>query len=489
MNAPVQYSLRDRLAYLVLLLVVLALPWPWGSVSEAAQGGLLALTGLGLLLSLSSAEGGRWPVGLGFRIAVAAWLLWLLWLCLSLLPLPLSWLQRLSPSAVALHDGVRLLGLTPRYTLSTEPGATWHYLIATLGLFGLYLLAARTVCDNPRRKGLLAVMALTAGVQAFYGLGMTLTDTEIGYLVRKTYGRGSATGTFVNRNHFAHLLALGAVAALGLLLAQRASDEIRQGWRGVFLRVSAWIMSPAAVWRVLLLVMLAAVVLSQSRMGNVALMVALVFAVLLWVLLHNRRRFVPALLLLASFAIADIWILDNYYGLEKVVERIDDTELETEQRTLAWQDLQPLVGQYLRTGSGGGSFQSLFMGVQSPQLYGLYDHAHNEYAEFLIEHGLFGLVWLLAMGLLHFRHAVWLLIGRRSGGARALGIAAAAALVAVALHSLTDFVLHIPALRGWLAVLMGALMAAGLRHRRDARKPGRMRHNADTDLIPTAPVA
>ena len=431
MNAPVQYSLRDRLAYLVLLLVVLALPWPWGSVSEAAQGGLLALTGLGLLLSLSSAEGGRWPVGLGFRIAVAAWLLWLLWLCLSLLPLPLSWLQRLSPSAVA----------------------------------------------------------LTAGVQAFYGLGMTLTDTEIGYLVRKTYGRGSATGTFVNRNHFAHLLALGAVAALGLLLAQRASDEIRQGWRGVFLRVSAWIMSPAAVWRVLLLVMLAAVVLSQSRMGNVALMVALVFAVLLWVLLHNRRRFVPALLLLASFAIADIWILDNYYGLEKVVERIDDTELETEQRTLAWQDLQPLVGQYLRTGSGGGSFQSLFMGVQSPQLYGLYDHAHNEYAEFLIEHGLFGLVWLLAMGLLHFRHAVWLLIGRRSGGARALGIAAAAALVAVALHSLTDFVLHIPALRGWLAVLMGALMAAGLRHRRDARKPGRMRHNADTDLIPTAPVA
>lgn len=483
------YSLRDRLAYLVLLLVVVALPWPWGSVGDAAQGGALALTGVGLLLSLTAAEGRRWPAGAGFRIAVAAWLLWLSWLALSLVPLPQSWLLRLSPPAVAVHDGVRLLGLEPRYTLSTEPGATWHYLIASLGLFGLYLLAARSVCDNSRRKGLLAVMALTAGVQAFYGLGMTLTDTEIGYLVRKTYGRGWATGTFVNRNHFAHLLALGAVAALGLLLTQRASDEVRDGWRGAFLRFSAWIMSPAAVWRVLLLVMLAAVVLSQSRMGNVALMVALVFAVLLWVLLHNRRRFVPALLLLASFAVADIWILDNYYGLEKVVERIDDTELETEQRALALRDLQPLIGQYLLTGSGGGSFQSLFLGVQSPELRGLYDHAHNEYAEFLIEHGLFGLFWLLAMGGLHFRHAVWLLIGRRSGGARALALAGAAALVAVALHSLSDFVLHIPALRGWLAMLMGALIAAGLRHRPDARRRNGMRHNADTTLIPTAPVA
>lgn len=478
-------GLWDRLAYALLLAMVCWLPWPWGSVGELSQAAVLTLTGLALLLSLVSAEV-PWPRSRAFRTAVIGWLLWLAWLLLSVLPLPQALVQMLSPATAALHGGMAALGAEPTWTLSAQPEASRRHLLVSAGLFGLYLLAARTVRDDRRRLLLLAVLGVSAGVQALYGLGMTLTGSEIGFLVRKTYGIGWATGSFVNRNHFAHLLVLGAAVALGLLLSQRSARVMQGGWRGSLLRITAWLMSPAAVWRVLLLVLLVAVVLSQSRMGNLVLTVVLVLSVLLWVLLHDRARLATALLLLGSFAIADLWIVERYYGLQKVVSRLEDTELAGEQRTVALRDLAPLVGPYLATGSGGGSFQSLFLGVQSTELRGLYDHAHNEYAEWLIEHGVFGLVWLLAMGLLHGLHALRTVRQRRSRGARALALAGFGALLAAALHSAADFVLHIPALRGWLAVLMGALVATGLPTPRSGRPSAAMRHNAD-DAVPSSP--
>ena len=472
-------SLRDRLAFGLLLAMVVWLPWPWGSVGALSQGVVLMLTGLGLLLSLVARDGSQWPRNRAFRVAVMAWLLWLTWLLISLVPLPPDWLALLSPKAAAVHGSMRELGVDPAWCLSLEPVASRQYLVASAGLFGLYLLSARTVRDSRRRLLLLSVFAASAGVQAFYGLGMTLSGAEIGFFQKKVYGLGWATGSFVNRNHFAHLLALGAACALGLLLSQPAERIRHGGWRGATLRFTGWLMSPAAVWRVLLLVLLSAVVLSQSRMGNVAMTVALIVGVLLWVLVYDRSKLGLALILIGSFLIADLWVVNRYFGLSKVVERLDETELITEQRSVALRDLQPLVGPYLLTGSGGGSFQSLFMGGQSPQLKGLFDHAHNEYAEFLIEHGVLGLGWLLAMGALHGLHALRVLRQRRRAGARALALAGLVALVAAALHSSVDFILHIPALRSWLAVLMGALIATGFRARPIHSRTSTFGHNDD----------
>lgn len=460
MNAHRASPWQDRLAFGLLLLLLAGMPWPWGGVSTSLQATALLLTGLGLGLSMLARDAPRWPRSLTFRFSVAGWLLWLATLGITLLPLPSPWLAMLSPSAAALHANVSNLGIAAANTLSVEPGATRSYLLASAGLFGVYLLAARTVSSSKRRRALLIVMAVVAGAQAFYGLGMTLTGTEIGFFERKVYGRGWATGTFINRNHFAHLLALGGAAALGLLLSWRSSDRSRSGWRGGLLSVINWLMSPALIWRVLLLVLLSAVVLSQSRMGNVAFMVAMAFGVLAWTFFYDRARILTAVLLISSFAVADLWIVSRYYGLERVVERLDDTELETEQRAIALRDLEPLILDYQWVGSGGGSFQSVFMASQSEQLSNRYDHAHNEYAEFIIEHGLFGLAWMLSMAALHFGHALRLLRSRRSPGTRALALAAATALIAAGLHAATDFILHIPALRLWLVILMGAVAAA-----------------------------
>lgn len=449
----------ERLAYLLLLAIVALLPWPWGSVGRSAQSVVWLLTGMGLAASCLAARHRDRPAEKVLVVAVCLWLLWLGWIGASLLPLSKEWLAALSPQAAELHASLAALGVESPSSLSVEPGSTRAELASTLGLFGLYLLAARTARGDERRRTLLTVLALTAGAQALYGLGMTLTGLEYGFFDQKTVGRGWATGTFVNRNHFAHSLALGGAATLALLLAKPGLSTLASGWRRTVLGIADWLMSPAFVWRVLLLILLAAVVLSQSRTGNVVFVGVLGVGVLLWAGFHARSRLLPAILLLTSFAAADLFIVNQYYGLDRVVQRLDETQLAGEQRTIAWQDLVPLFDRYGPTGSGLGSFQSVFMPVQSDTLHNRYDHAHNEFAEFLIETGRVGLAWLLVFGALHLVHALRVLWKRKSREARALGLACALAVLAAGAHSLTDFVLHIPALRGWLVILMGALAA------------------------------
>lgn len=472
------YSVADRSAFLLLALLLIWLPWPWASVSQSAQGLTAAVTGLGLLLSLLSPEGGKWPQTAIFRIANFLWLIWICWLLFSLVPLTEQMLRNLSPYAADLHAGTKDVGGQPIWTISVEPASTRRVFFQSLNLWGLYLLAARTVRSEFRRRAFLVILAATASAQALYGLGMTLTDVEIGFLEKKVYGLGWATGTFVNRNHFAHFLALGAAASLGLLLAQSSSYTTREGWRGRLLRIIAWIMSPAAVWRISLLIMLSAVVLSQSRMGNVSIMVSLISGVLLWVILYDRAKILPALFLLSSFAVADLWIVDQYYGLSRVVDRIEDTEFATEQRSVALSELTPLLDDFSWVGSGAGSFQSVFLSVQSRKLRGFYDHAHNEYAETMVETGLVGLLALVGMGALHFLHALGILRQRKQAVARALGLAGVVALIAAGLHAAVDFIFHIPALCFWLVAILGALAAT----RRSSGRP-RTAELGDNNLL------
>jgi len=459
MRAGQGRSAADRAAFLLLLLLLIWLPWPWASVGRSAQGVIAVVTGIGLLLSLISAEGAQWPQTAIFRIANFIWLIWVSWISFSLVPLPEAVLRNLSPYAAELHSAVTGLGAKPVWTISVEPASTKRVLFQSLNLWGIYLLAARVISGESRKRVFLVVLAATASAQALYGLGMTLTDVEIGYFEKKIYGLGWATGTFVNRNHFAHFLALGAAAALALLLAQKNSDTNRAGWRGLLLRIISWIMSPAAVWRISLLIMLSAVVLSQSRMGNVTIMVSLIAGVLIWVLLYDRAKILPALLLLSSFAVADLWIVNQYYGLSRVVDRIEDTELETEQRSVALRELTPLFDKFSVVGSGAGSFQSVFLAVQSRKLRGFYDHAHNEYAEIMVEAGLLGLLALVGMGALHFLHALGILRQRTQAVARAMGLTGVVALIAAALHATVDFIFHIPATFYWLVAMLGALAA------------------------------
>jgi O-antigen ligase len=155
-----------------------------------------------------------------------------------------------------------------------------------------------------------------------------------------------------------------------------------------------------------------------------------------------------------------IWI-----GIDPVVSRFElvPEEWEAEQgRSQVWMDSLEAAGDYWLTGSGLSSFRYVYPGYRSFGGRVFYSWAHNDYLQALIELGVPGfllILWIMAgvwNGARHVRH-------RLSGNLPLLHLHAGycAAAVAVALHSFTDFGLHLAANGALLAVIVGVVLGMG----------------------------
>ena len=201
--------------FVVLLFVA---PFPLGSNRPEYWGVLVAASAvipvawcIGLLADVV-----RWPDGMArAQWALTAMLLFLAWSALQLLPqnglemLPVP--QYLRNAFELSHGAIRR---------SADVQASADRLLLSLGLVFIALSTVLLVRSKRRTRQLLWTLVLAGTVQAVYGSLMVLSGVEMGFLEPKEFGRGLATGTYINRNHFANLLVLALSAGIGLLLSQ-----------------------------------------------------------------------------------------------------------------------------------------------------------------------------------------------------------------------------------------------------------------------------
>ena len=303
---------------------------------------------------------------------------------------------------------------------------------------------------------LLWVIAAAAAAEATYGAMMTLSGIEWSLLEPKVYGRGLATGTFVNRNHLAGYLCLGLASGIGLMLSE-PSPLGSSDWHSRLRRWLTLLLGPKLLLRALLAAMVIGLVLTRSRMGNAAFTVALAVAATAWLLLRKGGNRKTAMIFFISLIAVDVLIVSRYFGLEALVQRVQQTELQQEGRVLVFTDLLPVADTHKIVGAGLGAFPEAFAAQQTVQVRNRYEHAHNDYAEFLIELGTIG-VLLLALFVAWHLLRCWQLI-RDPDSRRRAGLAFSVffALIALAVHGLTDFNLRIPAIPLTLMVLLGSL--------------------------------
>ena len=115
-----------------------------------------------------------------------------------------------------------------------------------------------------------------------------------------------------------------------------------------------------------------------------------------------------------------------------------------EPRFAIWRDAVPVARSYALTGCGLGSFESALHPFKKSAPLARYDFAHNDYLQLFVELGVIGSTLLLALLLLTAR-SVWRTTRAGHGDRRAVAIACGGAIAAVAVHSLADFNLYIPA--------------------------------------------
>lgn len=471
----------EQLLFLLTLLLLAWLPLPWGSNRPGAEAFIGICSGILCLIYLLvqavrvgpadfSPKDYIWPIAL--------WSLWLGWIFFQTLPISPALLGTLAPTASAYYaDVFHNVAADHAWPISLLPERTHQQLALSLAYFCLYILILGLAQDRHRLKTVGQVLVLSALAQAIYGGLMTVTGLEYGFFEKKSSYLGFATGTFVNRNHLAGYLELGAAVAIGLVLADLKITQL-DTWKKRLLAVLNFLFSTRLRVRVFLAVIVVGLVLTRSRGGNSAFFTALIVLGPVYMFVKERRLFLKSALLFGSLLIVDIWIVSNWYGLEKLITRFEQTHTETEARTYAFAAYPGLIEKYAKTGSGLGSFAAVFGKDQPPDAIGYYDHAHNDYAEFLIEAGFPGVLILLALVGLTVLHAIRVILRRNDRLRVGICFAFLMATAELAIHSLTDFNLQIPANA---ATYIAILAMAGACRQNNRQKRGNSK-SADGDI-------
>lgn len=463
----------DTAVYCGALLLLLCLPLPFGGHRPWAEYSFaLATFALWSLWSIAFGLSNRKPDHLdrGIVAMLLLWVGWLAWVCVQTMAWPAAWVAAWSPHRFAqARSASQFLALDAPTSLSPSLDVTLGRSQALLSASyaALFMLVAVGLRERRRFRWLLWVLVLSGMAQALYGSIMVLSGIEYGAWGAKQAYRGFATGTFVNRNHFAGYLELCIAAAVGLIVARPMPRIDRRGWRE---RLRHWMnlaQDSRVFARVAIGVFFIALILSQSRMGSVAAVGGICVASLGLLLARRRGGPVVGLLLVGSVLIIDVWLFGRWFGLEHLAERYATVTSDAVTRLNLLEDIRRMIPAYAWTGSGLGTFMLAYPEFRSPEVLGLAEHAHNDYAQFLIETGVVGFTLIGGLVALTLRRAILILRRRRDSLAQGVAAAALTAIGAIAIHSAADFNLQIPANAVTLLALMAAVWACSMRPSQD----------------------
>ena len=204
--------------------------------------------------------------------------------------------------------------------------------------------------------------------------------------------------------------------------------------------------------------------LNEYRFAEVWNLVFFVILVLLWLLdrrtavkRHSARLVVLSALVVSSLAF--------YLTSEVLLDRIDRTDITTEQRVIVFENVQHGITENPILGFGYGTFADsfrLYDRIESPVHY---DRAHNTWLENLFELGVPAALALFAaiggLAIICYRGV------RRRHRDWAYPALGAASSVLVGVHALFDFSLQIPA----VAILYACILGIGCAQAMSSRHP------------------
>jgi O-antigen ligase len=433
MSSIVQSDARSRMN-LVLLCLFVAILFGFGGASRAdvLSQAVVRLAAICVIaLSVLQLDREKW---MGIRLPICFLVAATVVIAVQLIPLPPGVWYSL-PGRQTYDQAFALGGVAPVWRpLSLTPDLTLNSLLALLPPFAMAL--ALGVIDRRQWSLLVPVLIAGAGASALIGIFQISSGSLYFYQITN---EGSPVGFFANRNHQALLLAamLPVLGAWGALPHRDPAYQRMRRWMAMCIA--------APILPILLI--------TGSRGGLFAGLSGAVVALAL-TLRENRRsqRVGSALrgrllalapLAVGAMAIVAVYLLSRDLAFQRLFE--DDT-------TGVRSTLHPLYFQMIRDfwpfGSGYGSFDTVFR-IYEPQsqLGPTYlNHAHDDFAEVLIEGGVLPLL-LLAVFVLWLGVRTWQLwASRLESNEQLLGRAGAAVAWMILLGSAIDYPVRTPLL-------------------------------------------
>jgi O-antigen ligase len=470
----------NRFLELVLAAVLVGAALDFGGVQPLAYS-LMEIVLFAALLVMMVQE--TWHGRLNLPVSI--WpILFVAWVGLEIVPLPPALVRALEPARfrVPLPAG---LPAPAWLTLSIDPHATLLGWIRLLAYLAGFIIAAR-VFDSKTRRSLLVRVLIGIGLfEAVYGSIEYLTGWEKIFTFQKQYYVGMATGTYINHNHFGGVLELTLPFLVGLILyyfqiwqEQRRKSHLRRDQTGASAGFQA------LVYMFLLVVMLVGLIFSRSRGAILAALLSLLLIAVLAQLRVRRKTWLLGLFGFLLVAVGyGLWI-----GLGPVLSRFEELGLANSNQSMSEamrlsfaRDAMGIVRDYHWTGTGLGTVGVAFRHYQTDWVTFFVDHVHNDYIEFAAETGILGaaLLFVPIAYLLVKMTIVFTKDLRRYRPAILLGCIGS--ILAILIHSATDFNLQVPGNALIVAVVLGiGYKAACVERREEPSDPRPMRERVHT---------
>jgi O-antigen ligase len=311
----------------------------------------------------------------------------------------------------------------------------------------LLLIAAESVIEERASK--IFALAMTAfGISyAFFALAQELTaNGRIFWIITPHHG-GSLYGSYVNRNHYAGLIEM--LVPIPLVLSM---GHLLKGGSRALVACCAILMA-------------ATIFLSGSRGGMLAFVLQMVVFAALTLGKNRDPRIALGLMAVCVFILAFL----VFVGKGQVLGRLGDLgpgiRLNITKDSLRMFSNRPILGW------GLGTFPTVYPSYRSFYTNLFVNEAHNDYAQLLVETGLFGFGLMLWFVVSLYRYGLPTSRRWEFQWDAALALAALLGCTGILFHSFVDFNLQIPANAALFYVLCGLasskpVASSGSGHRR-----------------------
>jgi putative inorganic carbon (HCO3(-)) transporter len=332
------------------------------------------------------------------KLAIKLFFLFLSFMILQTIPLPIEWINILSPEK---YNILKKLDFNDSYTsISLNPSNSFFSLLNYLSIF-LFVIIFKSLFYRSKDifkfyYFLVFLGAFAASVAIYF----YLIGNPNFLILKNSISPSSATGFFINRTVFSCFLTLCFFSGVEYLkiIDHYQKDSTNNFFDKIYVRI-------------FILLITIGIITTFSRLGNFLFISSILIYISQALYLNDKKNrfFLISLILIVLF---DVLILGFYFGSEKLLQRYSFLHNEITKYSpslgvgnLSRGDIAKFAfiefKKFIFFGYGGGGFESLLK-INYENLSTSYaSHAHFDFMEFLGEFGLVGFI-LISLSLLIF---------------------------------------------------------------------------------------
>jgi O-antigen ligase len=455
----------EKLIYRIFIFLLFFSPLAFGTVSTWSLTVMESLSiGAVLLLFISCGMKNRTIYKAPGTLLI---ILYPAFILAQLIPLPAEFVKLISPSTFSLYsDTIGIVDPVQWISLSINKKATLEELFRYTSYAGFYLLTVQLLSHRSLLKKTVNYLAIFATILSITAILQRFTSPGKIYWFFDAYP--SSFGPYFNSNHYAGLMEMIFPVIFSLFLFYKPGvsyHSLREKIVEIFsqIRTSEHILLGFSS-----LLVAVSVFLSISRGGIISLCISAVFCFLLITLKQGTFRSAGSTVVLLTLLLL---ISVGWFGWKPIFKEFEKTRNDkgeiTENRPIYWKDGLNIFKEFPVTGTGMGTFGNIYPKYQSKAFGRRLTHAHNDYIEFLVNGGVVGFLLFFGSLATIIYKSFKVFLKRREPYSIFIYIGCISGIIAILLHSITDFNLQIGANGLYLFFLSGLAVSAShtrLRH-------------------------